>query len=364
MIIALRFCKRAFLLMAVSYLLAVLLLHLIGILGVFHTFSKAAYPSSSIFSAAPRAVQTEPRLIKLVEKSLQSRMANSSVTQNYDLILNPVIHECQAASSRKLLLLALVMISPDRFEKRDLIRQTWAARSLLDPHDLRVLFVLGSGPTSNDSGAIEAEFLKHNDIAAVADLVDSYHNLTRKVMMSFRWAVENCPNARFIMRVNDDVMVNTPMLVRYLKSLPRLTNTWMGNWYDYQFPIRDQGSKYCVSRADYSGDKYAAYMEGSMYILTSDLAESVYELSTKVDWPPFSVWLEDIYVGMLCIYLKASSFNLNAYFSAHGQDEANKDQVMTRSIESLFFVYMKTMADSWNEIWNLFMPKKENLKQK
>ncbi len=300
--------------------------------------------------------QTEDRLVKLVEKSIESKL-NSSNPHSYDLVWIPVIRECQQTSNAKLLVLALVIISANRFERRREIRETWANRTTFHSQDLRVLFAVGLDSNPNVSKSIELEFFKYNDIV-MGNLSDLYQNLTRKVMMAFKWATENCRNARFIMRINDDVMVNTPMLLEYMKRLQaELKNAWLGNWYDYQFSIRDTNSKYYISSSDYSGDKYAAYMEGSMYILTFDLAERVLNLSLRVYWPPFSVWLEDIYVGMLCIYLRAEAFNLNGHFSSHGQDEVDMNAMKKRSRQEVFFVYMKTISD-FNGIWKFLIDQK------
>ena len=48
-------------------------------------------------------------------------------------------------------------------------------------------------------------------------------------------------------------------------------------------------------------------LKGSVYILTSDLAATFYAQYERIRVPPFSVWLEDVFVGMLALLVSSSS---------------------------------------------------------
>ncbi|KAB0354260.1 hypothetical protein FD755_022798 [Muntiacus reevesi] len=66
--------------------------------------------------------------------------------------------------------------------------------------------------------SLEDEHLLYGDIIR-QDFLDTYSNLTLKTIMAFRWATEFCPNARYIMKTDTDVFVNTGNLVKYLLNL-------------------------------------------------------------------------------------------------------------------------------------------------
>lgn len=52
------------------------------------------------------------------------------------------------------------------------------------------------------------------------DFHDSYHNLTYKNLMGLKWTLEHCPEARFIMKVDDDTMIDPCHLTNFLLDLP------------------------------------------------------------------------------------------------------------------------------------------------
>ncbi|OWK13712.1 hypothetical protein Celaphus_00017365 [Cervus elaphus hippelaphus] len=64
----------------------------------------------------------------------------------------------------------------------------------------------------------EDKHLLYGDIIR-QDFLDTYSNLTLKTIMAFRWATEFCPSARYIMKTDTDVFVNTGNLVKYVLNL-------------------------------------------------------------------------------------------------------------------------------------------------
>ena len=66
--------------------------------------------------------------------------------------------------------------------------------------------------------SLENEHLLYGDIIQ-QEFLDTYDNLTLKTIMAFKWVIEFCPNARYIMKTDTDVFVNTGNLVKYLLNL-------------------------------------------------------------------------------------------------------------------------------------------------
>ncbi len=56
------------------------------------------------------------------------------------------------------------------------------------------------------------------------NFLDSYRNLTLKTLMGIRWASIYCANAKFIVKIDDDVVLNPYFLVNYLDNNTNLTN--------------------------------------------------------------------------------------------------------------------------------------------
>ena len=64
----------------------------------------------------------------------------------------------------------------------------------------------------------------HGDIFLL-DFEDNYRNLTLKTMLSLRWALDECQKFKYVLKTDDDMIVNFDVLIRQLVKLPaKLTN--------------------------------------------------------------------------------------------------------------------------------------------
>jgi hypothetical protein len=126
-------------------------------------------------------------------------------------------------------------------------------------------------------------------------------------------------------------------------------NTIMGHFVDHASISRDRGDKFYVSCEDFDEDWFAPYL------LTSDLADAYFRLSEYVYWPPFSVWLEDVYIGMLSIHLGVDFVQLVEHYYMYTEHNGGNKLIgiADRPKDSLLFVniYEKGHLDL---IWNYF----------
>jgi hypothetical protein len=198
----------------------------------------------------------------------------------------------------ELLLVALVIIGPHFFEKRHIIRQTWAHSSF---QDLRVFFVMGLSAREDVNERIRKESATYGDIIQ-EDYIDSYFKLTVKVMGAFKWVREFCPNVEFVLRINDHVIVNTMNLIKYLKNTfeqvkmrtkyEKYVNTIWGDLLNNSIPTRNKTHRHYIPEEEYGAEALLPYIEGTVVLMTADLAKNMFELSRFVNWPRFSVSME------------------------------------------------------------------------
>jgi hypothetical protein len=80
-----------------------------------------------------------------------------------------------------------------------------------------------------------------------------------KTIMGFKWASKYCTNAKFVMKVDDDVVVNSYKLIKYLKKLldddPNLNNTIMGRYFPTSPVNRNPNSKFYTPISEYPLDE-------------------------------------------------------------------------------------------------------------
>lgn len=138
---------------------------------------------------------------------------------NYTYISNPQ-HKCkfeQRQMTPKLTL--LIKSSLGNSDRRNAIRKSWGFEKRFSDVIIRRVFLLGIPKESNPvlEKEIEEESLEHKDIVQL-NFHDTYFNNTIKTIMGFKWAVENCPNSKFYMFVDDDFYVSTKNILRFIRN--------------------------------------------------------------------------------------------------------------------------------------------------
>ncbi|XP_063049626.1 beta-1,3-galactosyltransferase 5-like [Engraulis encrasicolus] len=204
-----------------------------------------------------------------------------------------------------LLVVILVTSSLWHTEQRDAIRNTWAqkprevaaaAAAAAADYRWRVVFLVGQPVESGVFPHIAQEQQDYGDIL-LGNYEDCYRNLTLKVMHGLWWASEHC-RPRFVLKTDDDCFVNTYYLPRYLTEFNQdSAGVYVGSVFHLgrRHVIRDQRSKWYVSKDDFREQEYPPYASGIGYVLSLDVAREMVEAARDV--PP--VPMEDAYVGVL-----------------------------------------------------------------
>ncbi|XP_069779354.1 beta-1,3-galactosyltransferase 5-like [Narcine bancroftii] len=201
-------------------------------------------------------------------------------------------------------LILLVTSSPDQFEARSAIRQTWGSERYVGDHRSATYFLLGHGREWQNR--ILREGMLYGDIIQ-ADFQDTYYNLTLKVLMGLKWLCCSCPSASFLLKTDSDMFVNTDYLMELLSQKPR-TNLYTGMVWNQLKPIRNHASKWYISLKEYPAETYPPFCSGTGYVLSTDLACRVWEVSGTV--PLFK--LEDVYVGMCLAKLMVEPIQIHS----------------------------------------------------
>lgn len=240
---------------------------------------------------------------------------------DYNLLLNPDYDLCGNNLNKSLLLIVFVVLPPESFHKRLVIRSSWGNTQLSS--DFKVIFATGLSKNKTINQRLKFEFETYKDIIQ-EDFYDSYYNLTAKIIMSYKWISKYCSNAQFTLRLNDDVVVNTIPLLKFLENYKKmnpnaLRNKVMGVCHHQPAVSRNRKNKFYVSKEQLSQDFYDDYCEGSAYILTTDLTKTYYELSLDLYKPPFSDWLEDAYMGMLGKKVNTHLVQISGHFTPWSQ---------------------------------------------
>ncbi|KAJ8890653.1 hypothetical protein PR048_010162 [Dryococelus australis] len=215
------------------------------------------------------------------------------------------------------LLLVLVHSAPDNIGKRRAIRETWGGRR----DALRLLFLLGEVDGADQQLRLERENLVHRDMVQ-GSFRDSYRNMTYKHVMALKWAAYFCPGARYLLKTDDDVFVNSPALLEFLSQD---LSPWGARRLILCVPFhaatvkRSYRSKWRVSPSEYPGRVYPTYCAGWAILYSPDVAFLLYSEAQRDRY----FWIDDVHVtGTLAAKANLTQTDLGSLVLSYEQVRA------------------------------------------
>ncbi|XP_054481490.1 lactosylceramide 1,3-N-acetyl-beta-D-glucosaminyltransferase A-like [Anoplopoma fimbria] len=223
------------------------------------------------------------------------------------------------------LLLLFVKSSPENSERRQAIRDTWGNESFAWSElgaSVRLVFALGVHPDVGRRSRVQSALLQEDKVYGdliQQDFLDTFHNLTSKLILQFQWGHEYCRQARFLMSADDDIFVHMPNLVKYLQQLlsrqSEAKDLWVGHVHRGAPPVRRKASKYHVSYDLYPWSSYPDYTAGAGYVVSGDVAAKIYHATRLLN---SSMYIDDVFMG-ICAKAMGVSPQEHVYFSGEGK---------------------------------------------
>ena len=174
--------------------------------------------------------------------------------------------------------------------------------------------------------------------------MDSYRNLTLKSLFLLKYATEFCGDVPFLVKSDDDMLINVPYLARVLQT-QKVKRSIIG----YICPnsaVHREG-KWEVSRAEYPLERYPKYASGSAYVIQIPLASELLEASKYVRW--FS--MEDVYVtGILAKEVKANHVTMNNKFDMFSRRVPNYCDVIRETKMFTWLAAPEVLTEIWEKL--------------
>ena len=201
-------------------------------------------------------------------------------------------------------LLIVVPSVPSHTNTRDVIRNTYGAfarsdtddkmAQLVDGKKVKLAFIVGTDGNRITDLALKRESTLHNDIVQ-ADFDDTYHNLTRKMLLALKWSSIYCGDIEFFLKADEDVFVNVPALVKRLQALPsNIRGAHGGAVYGHvhtNSPVRRSG-RWNVGCDQYPFPRYPTYISGNSYGISGSLVPKLFLMSQFYRYLP----IEDAFI--------------------------------------------------------------------
>ncbi|XP_007540065.2 beta-1,3-galactosyltransferase 9 isoform X2 [Erinaceus europaeus] len=205
-----------------------------------------------------------------------------------------ILNQPEVCKGKNIFLLSFIFSSPGNGTRRDLIRTTWGSMTNIQGQSILTLFALGLPVLVTTQQEIDNESHKNNDIIE-GIFLDSAENQTLKIIMMTQWAVTFCPNALFILKVEEEMFVNLPSLVDYLLNLKEhREDIYVGRVIHQALPNSDTNSQGSVTLNEYHEKYYPDYCSGEAFIMSQGVARMVYVVFREV---PITV-PADVFIGI------------------------------------------------------------------
>ncbi|XP_064546782.1 uncharacterized protein LOC135434213 [Drosophila montana] len=206
-------------------------------------------------------------------------------------------------------LLVLITSAQTHSDARMSIRQTWGHYGVR--RDISMAFVVGRGTNETVNAALSQENFMYGDLIR-GNFIDSYNNLTLKTISSLEWVDQHCQRAKYILKTDDDMFINVPRLLSFLKQLEkrkqkraifgRLAKKWK--------PIRNKKSKYYVSTDQFPASVFPSFTTGPAYVMTGEVVHDLYVRSLKTVY----LKLEDVFTtGIVAQSLGIERLHVNEF---------------------------------------------------
>ncbi|CAL1542271.1 unnamed protein product [Lymnaea stagnalis] len=253
-------------------------------------------PGGPITTVPPDVVE---KLEDMKQELNDSRFTNDSLYPSRKigryLMLDPNL--CRGVD--KLDFIIIVHTAPGHLERRQRIRDSFARESLFAPtFRLRVAFLLGRTLNQTLERMLWLEHMAHND-TVMGSFVDDYHNLSIKGVMGFKWVSEHCANSEFVLKIDDDVMINMYKVLGVVHGQIR------GKAKSIFCNLKPKDSTDIFRKGKWKVDAHIFskrttfpydYCSGFMVIMSTDLMAPMSAVSRIT---PF-FWIDDLYLfGML-----------------------------------------------------------------
>jgi beta-1,3-galactosyltransferase 1 len=229
------------------------------------------------------------------------------------------------------------------FDKREATRKTWVSDAI--KFNVKAFFVIADAEDDKTQKELESEALEHKDMIQFG-FDNSYYNNTLKHISLLRWAQQKCLDTKYIMKTDDDIIVNVKQLIENLQSLKTGITGYL---FTTMEPIRDVTNPWFLPECLYPDAVYPHYVSGNAYLITKDVIKPLIETIDQFSGPIIDI--DDVFVtGILAEKAGVKRYeNDKIIYTDQCQTGSNNICFMFNTI-ALFFCHSGNgMTEFWNK---------------
>lgn len=247
------------------------------------------------------------------------------------------------------LVLVLIHSAPKNFHKRQVIRETWGTWGKTNKRSALV-FLVGTV----DSQPLQIKLMHENSLngdLVQGNFLDSYRNLTYKHVMGLKYFTYVCPDAKYVLKTDDDVFVNTPFIYDLLDNTSPLRNLLFCCEIVGDRVKRTFRSKWRVSTKEFGDKFYPNHCPGFSILYSGDVVHKLYQEAQKLGY----FWIDDVWVtGTVAQKANISITPTGNYYLNNSKKKSilNGETLDAASLH-FFFTEPNLKEDEIRQLWKI-----------
>ncbi|CAH8830923.1 unnamed protein product [Trichobilharzia szidati] len=281
-----------------------------------YSIEKDFYRGNSV----DRHVNQTRKSLKMLNKNVSKfyKYLFTPNTVHIKTILTPLNNCDKVTQTNTTNILVFVKSTANEFDLRQSVRATWANSQCFTRYGIKayIYFTLGRGNSSNWNESlmqyrILLESKQYQDILQF-DFVESYYNLTRKLIGTIQYATFHCFTSKFIVLIDHDFIVNPVNLAKFLLNIsdaqyPRYV---AGHVIKNAKPFRTNKSKWFISKTVFPFNSYPSYPLGGTIIFSRPVISELNKKLIHMKLFPF----DDVLLGIVLQKMKIPIFFIKNIF--------------------------------------------------
>ena len=164
---------------------------------------------------------------------------------------------------------------------------------------------------------------------------DTYRTVGLKIISALYWfsKVNSKSSLEWIVKVDDDVLVNVDCLDRYLSNQHIDASAIHCRMNGNTSPMRNEYTKWYVSKKEYLQDEYPPFCVGTTYIMSLTVATYLVDLF-KASFKENYLWIEDVYITGILRQLGGMSY-VDMFPLIIGGDPGNELNFISAHLNSM-----------------------------
>jgi len=277
-----------------------------------------------------------------------------STTYSTERHIDMYLTQPHLAKENEQTIIAFVLSTADHYERRILIRKTWANSAYYNlPNgtaSLSTIFAVGLMHDEAVNSCVRNESKAYGDILLMNN-IDAYSNLVTKVKLALAW-IHRYSNAAYVLKVDDDVVLNPFGWIKMAERLAALDMSCFVLGVVRVDTKPRRFGKYGVTDEDFEDDFYPNYCNGPGYMLARDSVAIVLKGCSRT---PFFT-MEDVYfTGILVAQTPIHHLALpqSAFVDLPKPWKINDTGAILERIRNGLMAH-RVPANLWLSIWHVY----------